>query len=737
MKLKGLGKKSTEMLWKKFKEQLSNYLPLTGGTMKGLLNVPYGIAVHYNYGTNGSDGYVRLATIVVKGAYADAPIELTITRRSENQATKIVILFNGISSNDPTLRAFNVVGKTTNVWMYKSAASTWELYVRKNGLYDEVDVIGYHNQRSNNLTVTWQKDQISTLPDGATQATVGEFLGVASKSTGIVDYNDKNEIVKIGYAGNSLDSSNLAYLAGYTYDRKIKNVSKDAVKSYLGIAKYDAEHNWKSKDPVLPLGEMAISDYSTSLLNEFKYKVGDGTSKWSELPYAYTNGITLSTSGNTNKNKWIKFATVDLHELGAWEGCSGLFKLFPIEADGAIGMLKFQFRNGSTAGKIAWGSLIWVSLNSPGYARSVCAVSTGDGTRDLYYKPISDYDSASIVATDVYNPRRITMQSDNTYVASVTPVTTSYVSSYASSAKSASEVNGHTVDADVPENAKFTDTTYSRFKQGTPSSNPVDGLVPAPNSKASERAMLTVGGWEELDLHVGHTSDGKLMIGQLWSDEYVLMDEIPVATQKESGAMSSDDKKKLDNIDVDTLKAELKKYIDQNSSGGVSIDTIYPVGSIYLTMDIKFDPNKSFGGTWEITSEGKALFGADITGQDPDFEVPGLTGGEKTHTLTVDELPEHNHNIKVESEELKGSVWNFVGQNANYGPGNSTSGVFSKGGDGTCFYPSSTGKATGINDGFVLDATHDHTATSGNTGSGTAHNNLPPYQTIVVWQRTA
>lgn len=303
------------------------------------------------------------------------------------------------------------------------------------------------------------------------------------------------------------------------------------------------------------------------------------------------------------------------------------------------------------------------------------------------------------------------------------------------------KVSGRTVTVTKGDGSTSTqttqDTTYSRFKQGTPSSNPVDGLVPAPNSKASERAMLTVGGWEELDLHVGHTSDGKLMIGQLWSDEYVLMDEIPVATQEESGAMSSDDKEKLDNIDVDTLKAELKKYIDQNSSGGVSIDTIYPVGSIYLTMDIKFDPNKSFGGTWEITSEGKALFGADITGQDPDFEVPGLTGGEKTHTLTVDELPEHNHNIKVESEELKGSVWNFVGQNANYGPGNSTSGVFSKGGDGTCFYPSSTGKATGINDGFVLDATHDHTATSGNTGSGTAHNNLPPYQTIVVWQRTA
>lgn len=739
MELKGLGRKSTEMLWKKFKEQLSNYLPLTGGTMKGLLNVPYGTAVHYSHGTQNSYGYVRLATIVIKGQNMDAPIELTITRRGDSQSTKIVVQFNGANHNDPTVRTFSVVGATADVWIYKSAVSTWELYVKKSGNWDEVNVTEYHNQPyvRERITISWQKDQISALPDGAVQAKVGELLGVASKSTGIVDYNNKNEIVKIGYAGNSLDSSSLAYLAGYTHDRKIKNVSKDAVKSYLGISegvlpKYDAEHNWKSKDPVLLVGEMAISSDKNGM-----YKVGNGSSKWSELSYSYMNSVVLPSSSNTNKGKFVKFATVDLSNQGAYGICSGVL-LFNHEegTSGAKGTLFFHIRNGSTAGVIVQCTLNWLSINSSTYSNSIFAVKVNDGTYDFYYKPMNDWDTPSVCAICVDNPKLLSFK-NGSFIDRITPVTTSSVSSYASSAKSASEVNGHTVNADVPENAKFTDTTYSRFKQGTPSSNPVDGLVPAPNSKASERAMLTVGGWEELDLHVGHTSDGKLMIGQLWSDEYVLMDEIPVATQKESGAMSSDDKKKLDNIDVDTLKAELKKYIDQNSSGGVSIDTIYPVGSIYLTMDIKFDPNKSFGGTWEITSEGKALFGADITGQDPDFEVPGLTGGEKTHTLTVDELPEHNHNIKVESEELKGSVWNFVGQNANYGPGNSTSGVFSKGGDGTCFYPSSTGKATGINDGFVLDATHDHTATSGNTGSGTAHNNLPPYQTIVVWQRTA
>ena len=47
--------------------------------------------------------------------------------------------------------------------------------------------------------------------------------------------------------------------------------------------KYDTEANWKAKDPVLLKGEQVFTSDGT---NANKYKVGNGTAKWSALPYA-------------------------------------------------------------------------------------------------------------------------------------------------------------------------------------------------------------------------------------------------------------------------------------------------------------------------------------------------------------------------------------------------------------------------------------------------------------------
>lgn len=61
------------------------------------------------------------------------------------------------------------------------------------------------------------------------------------------------------------------------------------------------------------------------------------------------------------------------------------------------------------------------------------------------------------------------------------------------------------------------------------------------------------------------------------------------------------------------------------------LDIVYPVGSIYQSMDAT-SPVDFIGGTW--TQIKTFLYGADTAKE---------TGGEATHALTIDEMPKHNH----------------------------------------------------------------------------------------------
>ena len=118
------------------------------------------------------------------------------------------------------------------------------------------------------------------------------------------------------------------------------------------------------------------------------------------------------------------------------------------------------------------------------------------------------------------------------------------------------------------------------------------------------------------------------------------------------------------------------------------LDFIYPVGSIYICYS-HADPASMFGGTW-VRIENAFLWGVDSSG------TIGQTGGEKTHTLTVNELPAHTH----------GSVYS---QNAT----------------GTKNLPWYSGSGDKLAYGTV------------STGGGAAHNNMPPYIQVSIWRRTA
>ena len=84
------------------------------------------------------------------------------------------------------------------------------------------------------------------------------------------------------------------------------------------------------------------------------------------------------------------------------------------------------------------------------------------------------------------------------------------------------------------------------------------------------------------------------------------------------------------------------------------LNRFYPVGTIYETTNGDFNPNTTWGGTWSKI-EGKFLLGSSTS------YVIGNTGGEATHTLTVNEMPSHKHTISADLVNTTSQLGEFFG----------------------------------------------------------------------------
>lgn len=126
---------------------------------------------------------------------------------------------------------------------------------------------------------------------------------------------------------------------------------------------------------------------------------------------------------------------------------------------------------------------------------------------------------------------------------------------------------------------------------------------------------------------------------------------------------------------------------------------IYPVGSLFETTDETFNPASVWGGTWEQYGAGRVTVG--YSSGETEFNDGGKTGGAKTHTLTVAQMPSHRH---VQSYILLNTT------------------------------PGTTG-LPGMSGGTAGDT--PSVQNTQYTGSGEAHNNLQPYITVFRWRRTA
>lgn len=131
------------------------------------------------------------------------------------------------------------------------------------------------------------------------------------------------------------------------------------------------------------------------------------------------------------------------------------------------------------------------------------------------------------------------------------------------------------------------------------------------------------------------------------------------------------------------------------------MELVFPIGSTYITQT-DTNPNTILKfGTWERL-KGKVCLGIDE--DDTSLNATGRTGGEKTHILTITEIPSHSHDV-----DISGTKITKANSNMNTG--------------GT-FWNMAIGREGEYNLNLLP------------TGGGQAHNNMQPYEVVgYMWIR--
>jgi len=201
-------------------------------------------------------------------------------------------------------------------------------------------------------------------------------------------------------------------------------------------------------------------------------------------------------------------------------------------------------------------------------------------------------------------------------------------------------------------------------------------------------------GWSGKDA-LADSDAGKVISGADFNTEFTAVQTAVNTKADLAGSASQAFSATTANAGTNTTQVATTAFVTSALTAATINALVYPIGSIYFNAAVSTNPATLLGfGTWVAYAAGRVPVGKAASGT---FDTLNEEQGAETHTLSVAELPAHTHSYDRQNTSTDAiSIHDIV-------------------------------RTTGGNS----------SATSGSTGSGTAHNNIQPSITVYMWRRTA